>query len=311
MSQNLVIVIAGPTASGKSQLAIDLAMDLNGVVINSDSMQVYQDTPILSACPSEADYKLVPHYLYQIFSASVQSSVFDWLDLAVAEIEKAFESKKLPIVVGGTGFYIDALVNGLTPIPETKPEIKARVKTLLEEKGVNELHNDLKDFDPVSYAVLKPNDVTRVRRAWEVYLNTGVPISEWQTKPKEKKIDAKFLVIRLLPETVEIDKRCYIRLDGMMKNGALDEVKRLSLKKLDREIPAMKALGVPELMAYIDGEITLDEAVESAKLHSRQYAKRQKTWFRNKLDANVTIDKVYNGQKDMLKTVLREVDNFR
>ena len=188
MNQSLVIVIAGPTASGKSQLAVDLALALDGVVINADSMQVYQDTPVLSACPSIEDCAKIPHALYQTFSAERQSSVFEWLDLAVAEIKRAFESGKIPVVVGGTGFYIDALINGLTPIPETGAEIRKRVVVMLTERGVNDLHSELKDFDPVSYTVLKPNDTTRVRRAWEVYLNTGIPISEWQTKPKQKKI---------------------------------------------------------------------------------------------------------------------------
>lgn len=304
IDSNLVLIIAGPTASGKSQLAIDLAIDLNGVVINADAMQVYQDTPVLAACPCAADYQLVPHYLYQVLPAAVQGSVFDWLDLAVAQITQAFADKKLPIVVGGTGFYIDALVNGLTPIPETKPEIRQRVKTLLEEKGPRELHSDLKDFDPVSYTVLKPNDLTRVRRAWEVYLNTGTPISEWQVRPKQKKIEAKFVVVKILPSTGEIDARCYQRFDEMMKQGALEEVKRLAAKNIDKDFPAMKALGVPELMAYLAGETSLEEAVDAAKLHSRQYAKRQKTWFKNKLEADITLEEVYKGQKTLLKKII-------
>lgn len=304
MGGNLVIVIAGPTASGKSRLAMDLALALDGVVINADAMQVYQDLPILSACPSAEDCAKVPHYLYQVFPVAKQGSVFEWLALAAVEIKRAFESGKVPIVAGGTGFYIDALINGLNAIPETAPDIRRRVAVMLEERGVVDLHSELKDFDAVSYAVLKPNDTTRVRRAWEVYLNTGTPISVWQVKPKEKKIAASFLAVRLLPETEEIDKRCYLRFDEMMKQGALEEVEALASKNLDKDLPAMKVLGVPELMAALNGKMSVEEAVAAAKLHSRQYAKRQKTWFRNKLESDVSFDEVYKGQKTLLKRII-------
>ncbi|MDR1025981.1 MAG: tRNA (adenosine(37)-N6)-dimethylallyltransferase MiaA [Lactobacillus sp.] len=301
---DLAIVIAGPTASGKSDLAVDLAVKLGGVVINADSMQIYVDTPIIAAAPKEEDLVKVPHYLYGVFPASKNGSVVDWLELAIAQIKRAWSDKKVPIIVGGTGFYIDALVYGLTPIPETGDAVRRQVSVFMNEKGVNAMHDELKDFDPVSYATIKANDTTRVRRAWEVYLDTGTTMSEWQSRPKVRQLDADFLVIKLLPPTKELDERCYVRFDKMIEQGGLDEVKKLYSKKLDENLPAMKALGVPELMSYLKGERSLEEAADLAKLHSRQYAKRQKTWFRNKLEADVTLEECYKRQEDILDGII-------
>lgn len=291
-----VIVVAGPTASGKSALAIDLAEAFNGVVINADSMQIYQGTPIISAAPSLEDKKRVQHRLYEIFSPDVNGSVVDWLNLAVAEIKSCWRTEKMPIVVGGTGLYLGNLINGTTPIPETSAEVRQQVMQKLHEEGVNKLHEELAVYDPITAKRLSPNDTTRVRRAYEVWLQTGVPLSEWHQKPMIKKLpEANFIVVEILPTKAELDERCFKRWDKMMNEGALREVENLASLRLDRNLPAMKALGVPELLQFVEGKITLEEACNLAKLHTKQYAKRQITWFRHQLKADVKIEACYLG----------------
>ena len=307
MPENRIIVIAGPTASGKSALAVDLALKVGGAVINADSMQMYIDAPILAASPKAEELAKAPHYLYGVFPASRNGSVADWLELAAAQIKRVREMGKIPVVAGGTGFYIDALLYGMTPIPETGEEVKRQVSAFFEEKGVKAMHDELKDFDPVSFVTLKANDTTRVRRAWEVYLDTGITMPEWQSRPKAKAVEASFLTAKFLPPTKDLDERCRRRFDRMLGEGGLEEAKRLYTKGLNPNLPAMKTLGVPELISHFKGERTLEEAAELAKLHTRQYAKRQKTWFRNKLPADVVIEECYDGQKDVPEAVLAKI----
>ncbi len=299
-----VIIVAGPTASGKSSLALDLALAFDGVVINADSMQVYKDTPIIAACPSAEDKAQVPHKLYEIYDASVNGTVVDWLEKAAAEIRQAWQDGKMPVVVGGTGLYLDNLINGTTPIPEADAQVRAEVRQLAEDIGVPALHEKLRLVDKESADRLSPNDTTRVTRAYEVFLQTGIPLSDWHKKPMIKKLpEAQFAVIKICPQSKELDERCYLRFDKMLAAGALDEICRLAAKNLAPNLPAMKALGVPELLAYLRGEIPLEEAVKLGKLHTRQYAKRQRTWFAGKLKADICLNECYNGQKNLINDV--------
>ncbi len=308
MQKKKIIVIAGPTASGKSQLAIDAALAVNGVVVNADSMQVYKDMPVISACPTPADKALVSHRLYEIWDASKNGSVVEWLSLAAGEIEKICQEGKIPIVVGGTGLYLDNLINGTTPVPETKPEIRKKVEQLLEKNGVNALYEKLKQTDPETAIRLSPNDKTRIRRAWEVFLDTGKKLSEWHKLPMVKKFsDAVFFVVKLIPEKEELDERCARRFDRMMASGAREEAENLFRRGLKKTLPAMRALGVPELISQIEGEISPDEAVRLGKLHTRQYAKRQKTWFKHKLKADFELNQCYNGQKEVVEKIIKFV----
>lgn len=287
-----VIVIAGPTASGKSKFALDKALETNGVIINADSMQVYKNTPIISAAPSAEDKVRAEHRLYEIYDNAVNGTVVDWLNLAVAEIRDVWKSGRTPIVVGGTGMYIDNLISGTTPIPEPKAEIREQVFAFLQDEGQAALYAELQRIDKEGAAMVKPNDTTRVRRAYEIMLQTGISISEWYKKPMIKQLpEADFEVYKIIPDTDVLDKRCFERFDVMMQMGALKEVEYLHSRNLNRSLPSMKMLGVPELLAYLDGETSLEEAVNLAKLHTRQYAKRQRTWFRNKLINAVVIDK--------------------
>ena len=294
MQKNIVIIVAGPTASGKSALAVDLAKYLDGVVINADSMQVYQNMPVISAVPSEQDKALAEHKLFEIYPPTVRGNVVDWLNLAVQEIKSAFKRHKTPIVVGGTGLYLDNLIYGTTPIPETPENIRHQVQKMFEEKGLAYLYQELQKKDPTTAQKLSENDTTRIKRAYEVYLATGKPISEWYKVPMVKKIpDAEFFIIKICPSAEELDKRCFERFDKMLQNGALKEVENLYQKQILPSMPAMKALGVPELLEYFAQKVTLEEAVQNAKLHTRQYAKRQRTWFKNKLPADYELKHCY------------------
>ena len=280
-----VVVIAGPTASGKSGLALELALRYSGEIVNADSMQVYAGTPIISAAPSEAEKKLVPHHLYEIYPPQKNGTVVDWLKLAVQTIREIWQRGNLPIVVGGTGMYIDNLINGSTPIPEPTPEVRKQVS---EMKNVYEW---LLKNDKEAAAMLNANDTTRVKRAAEIFLQTGQSIAEWYQKPMVKHLpEASFRVIKIIPPTKELDARCYLRFDKMMEAGALGEVRKLDALHLPDNLPVMKMLGVPELLAHLHGEVSLEKAVDLAKLHTRQYAKRQRTWFKNKLKADVLVD---------------------
>lgn len=304
MQENRVIVVAGPTASGKSGLALDLAAALNGEVVNADSMQVYKDMPIITACPGRGDRAKVPHHLYEIYDPSVNGTVVDWLERAVFKIREIWARGGLPIAVGGTGMYIDNLINGTTPIPEADAAIRREVRLMQQREGTPALHEKLGKADAETAARLSPNDTTRVTRAYEVWMQTGLPLSEWHKKPMVKKIpEARFKVVKICPQTVELDARCYRRFDEMIQAGAEDEVRRLLSRNLPENLPAMKALGVPEIGAYVRGECSLSEAVELGKLHTRQYAKRQRTWFANKLRADLRLDECYAGRKNLINDV--------
>ncbi len=308
MQKNKVVVVAGPTASGKSALAIDIALACNGEIINADSMQVYKDIPILSACPTPKDMATVPHHLYQIYDASHNGTVVEWLDKAVEKIHACWQAKKIPVVVGGTGLYINNLIYGTTTVPENSLETREKLRLLCREIGLRNMYDKLEEVDPKTASRIQPGDTTRIFRAYGIFLQTGIPLSVWQSQPMIKKLpEGQFVTVKLLPQREELDQRCFSRFDQMIQQGALAEVVKLAEQKLPDTLPAMKALGVPELMMFIHGECSLDEAVALGKLHTRQYAKRQKTWFANKLFADVYTKECYYGQKNLINDVKKRL----
>ena len=296
MQNNKVIIIAGPTASGKSKLAIDIALAVNGVVLNADSMQVYKDMPIVSAVPTAEDRAKVEHRLYEIFEPSFRGNVVDWLKCATEEIRNVWKEGKVPVVVGGTGLYIENLMKGATPIPATPDKIRNQVQKMIDEKGVPYVHQKLSEVDPKSGQKIAPKDAARVKRAYEVFLHTGEAMSDWQKKPLIQYLpEAQFFVIKICPSVEELDRLSYERFDKMVQEGVIDEVQKLYKRKLSLRLPAMKALGVPELVEYFKGKTNVYLAVQNAKLHTRQYAKRQRTWFKNRLQADFVLTKCYKG----------------
>ena len=310
MIQNPVVVITGPTACGKSKLAIDVAKKVNGVIINCDSMQIYKGIPILSAAPSNNDKAEVEHRLFEIYDCDKRGNVFEWLEACVWEIRSVWQENKLPIVVGGTGMYVEALLEGITPIPPVEPEVRRWVKDFYAQSGLAEVYEYLKTIDSYSAQRLAPNDKSRILRAVEVYKSTGRRMSDWYKVPLIKKLpEAGFLLVKLYPNIQEIEARCRARLDKMVNElGALKEVADLLDLNLSNDMPAMKALGVQELACFIRGEKTLKEALKLAKLHTRQYAKRQRTWLKSKLKANIEFNSVYEGQQDYVNQILAGID---
>lgn len=302
MQKYTAIIIAGPTASGKSALAIDVAEAFEGIIINADSMQVYKDSPVLSACPSDEDKNRTPHKLYEIYESSHQGTVAEWVNVAAEEIKKAWDSDKVPVIVGGSGMYIDILINGMSPIPETSKKSQETVAKILQENSVQKLHQMLGEVDPITAEKLSENDTTRIRRAYEVFLDTGKTISSWHNEKNIKILpQANFFIIKITPSAQELDEASFGRFDKMIAMGAIEEAKKIKALNLNPNLPAMKALGVPELIDYISGKISLTDAVSQAKLHTRQYAKRQRTWFNNKLKADIVLEKCYRGDKNLVK----------
>ncbi len=286
-----VLVIAGPTASGKSALALAAAREFDGVVINADSMQVYRELRILTARPSAEEEAAVPHRLYGFLSAAERCSAGRWAALAAEEVRAAWAAKRLAILVGGTGFYLKALIEGLNEIPEVSAEVRAETIALRSELGADAFHSALAKVDPAAAARIAPADAQRTTRAYEVWLATGRSLSDWQAEPAVSPLpDARFEIVVLDPPRDALNAACDARLEGMMAAGALDEVRALAALKLDPGLPAMKALAVPELLDHLSGRPTLEAAVDAAKRATRQFARRQRTWFRTQIGTGLRLD---------------------
>lgn len=284
MSATDIILIAGPTASGKSALALELAAALGGTIINADSMQVYRDLRIITARPAPEEEASAPHRLYGHVDAAENYSVGRWR-VDAAEALAAAKQESLPaILVGGTGLYFNTLTRGLAAVPPIPAAIRDAVRARLASEGVAALHAELSARDAAGAARLMPGDRARVTRALEVVLATGRPLLDWHEDNTPASVDlARAAKIFLMPDREELFRRIDARFDAMIAAGALDEVSVLATRNLDPNLPAMKAHGVPWLIRHLRREIALAEAVEHAKLETRQYTKRQATWFRNQL----------------------------
>jgi tRNA dimethylallyltransferase len=288
-----VVIVAGPTASGKSALAMAVAREFDGIVINADSMQVYSELRVLTARPSEQDEAEVPHRLYGVMSAAESCSAGHWRKLALAEIDRAHAAGKLPVLCGGTGLYIKALTEGLSPMPEVPEDIRSACRARLSEQGAAALHAELSARDPQMAARLEPTDGQRIVRALEVLEATGRSLADWQAVPPGGPPPGlRFLTILMMPPRDWLYARCDRRLAAMTEEGGLDEVRRLTAMGLDPALPAMKALGVKEFGEYLAENMGFEEALAAAQQATRNYAKRQMTWFRNQIIA----DKVLTAQ---------------
>ncbi|AGF74691.1 tRNA delta (2)-isopentenylpyrophosphate transferase [Bartonella australis AUST/NH1] len=283
MTQRTVTLIAGSTASGKSELALKMAQEKNAVIINTDSMQVYDVLNILTARPTKTDIMTVPHYLYGHVSPALSYSVGQWL-CDVRKLLSMFTSQPL-IFVGGTGLYFRALLEGISEIPYIPDILRQKWRTRLCKEGPKSLYHKLSQVDADISAKISPQDGQRIIRALEVYEATGKKLSWWQkqktTPPLAQDCLEKILII---PPRQLLYERINKRLDSMVERGVLEEVismRRLTLSPLS---PAMKAIGIPEFTAYLDGDKSLEDAIEMAKMQTRRYAKRQITWFSNQFD---------------------------
>ena len=278
------MLIAGPTASGKSALATALAQKAGGVVINTDSMQVYRDLRVLTARPTPEEEALVPHRLYGHVDAAVNFSAGAWVTDAATMLSEARAKQRPPIFVGGSGLYFKALTRGLSAVPPIPPEIRENVRARLERNGVEALHAELAQRDPVSAERLKPRDRARIARALEVVEATGRALTDWHREGLPPLLaQGEFSALFLAPERDQLYARIDARFDAMLGTGALGEVAALAARKLDPMLPAMKAHGVPALIRHLKGGISRDEAAEIGRADTRHYAKRQFTWFRHQL----------------------------
>ncbi len=278
------ILIAGPTASGKSALALDLAERQGGVIVNADSMQGYSVLDVLTARPSAAEMARVPHFLYGHVHPSTAYSTGAWLRDVTRLIEEDALSGRPAVFVGGTGLYFRALAEGISDMPDIPPSVRERWRYELKEQGAERLHRILMREDSAVAMHLRPTDGQRIVRALEVLDASGRSILDWQAARGQPLIDrdsARFLVIE--PDRGELVARIEARFDQMIDKGALDEVRQLMALDLAPNLPAMKAIGVRELQAALAGEMSFPEAIERAKIATRQYAKRQTTWFRHQL----------------------------
>jgi tRNA dimethylallyltransferase len=274
------LIVAGPTASGKSALALAVAERLNGTIINTDSMQVYRELRVLTARPTVEEEARVPHRLYGVRPATEASSVAWWRDQALFAMDEARDAGRLPILTGGSGMYFAALSDGLADIPDPGPDARAEARRLLANQGPAALHASLAHVDPATAARLKPEDGQRIARAWEVWRGTGLGLAAWQNRRTDP-APWRFTAILLDPPRDALRAAIDTRFEAMMRDGALDEVRALLALNLDPSLPAMRAHGVPELTAYLRGTLSLEEAGRRTELVTGQYTKRQATWFRH------------------------------
>jgi len=308
------LIVAGPTASGKSALALALAERLGGVVVNADSMQVYRELRVLTARPSPSDEARVPHRLYGVRAAAEPGSAAWWRGAALDALAAATAAGRLPILCGGTGLYLAALTDGLAEIPEPGEVARAEARALVASEGSAALHARLAAVDPQTAARTRPGDPQRVARAWEVWRGTGRGLATWHAGPASGPAPYEFTVLRLDPPREALRAAITRRFAAMLAAGALDEVRALLAPGLDEAVPALRAHGVPELSAVLRGEATLAEAAGAAVAATLRYTKRQRTWFRARRMADPSrtrvIDTCLTNPAQLSESVMADMFNF-
>ena len=283
------VIICGPTGSGKSSLALNLAKKFKGVIINADSVQIYREIKVLSGRPTSDDYRQAPHRLYGVMSIFKPCTLGVWRKMALETIKECDLSGHLPIICGGTGLYIKFLLNELSPIPEIPPSIKLEAREKLEELGNENFRELLLKNDPVSAYRIKLGDTNRLLRAWEVFTATTKPLSYWHEQSRETGSKDKFFKVCLMPKREVLYSKCDKRFLDFVELGALEEAEALNFITASPELPASKTLGLLELIKYTKGELELSEAIDQAQRTTRRYAKRQLTWFRHQIDEDFLI----------------------
>ena len=311
------LIVAGPTASGKSLLALHLAERFNGAVVNADSMQTYRELRVLTARPTPEDAARAPHRLYGVRPVAEPGSAAWWREAALGEMAAARERGLVPILCGGTGLYLEALVHGLADIPAPGEAARAEARALLADEGPAALHERLARADPATAALLRPADGQRLARAWEVWRGTGRGLAAWQaqgTGSAGPPAPWRFQLLLLDPPRPLLREAITARFAHMLDEGALDEVRALLAQRLDPALPAMRAHGVPELSAYLRGEVAIEEATRRAVLATGQYTKRQATWFRHRNPVNPrathTIHARYANQTQFPESLIPDLAHF-
>lgn len=300
MQKKEIIILCGPTASGKSYLGHALAKACDGEIINIDSMQVYKEIPIITASPPENYKSEIPYHLYNFLPITEDFSVVKYLKLASEKINQIAASDKLPILVGGTGLYINSLVFGYNNIPDISDDLRQQVRKLHNEIGNIELHNRLTKLDTIASSKINQSDTQRLIRAYEVVLQTGKSIFFFQTLPKEQILsEFNFKIIFLNSERKFLYKTIDERLANIFKDGAIDEIALIKKQFNSENYLNLKALGIKEILAYLENKLTLNEALTLAQTRTRRYAKRQITWFKHQIKEKITLD--YSNEEEFLQ----------
>ena len=298
------IIIAGPTASGKTKLSLDLAQQIDAEIINADSMQIFKGLEILTSMPLESELKLVKNHLFRIFQFNENCSVGKWLELVSIALEEIKNKSKPAIIVGGSGMYLNAAINGLVNIPCVKDQTRKLIKELFENIGREMFYEKLLKIDPEGAKKINSNDTQRLLRSFEVIHCTGKPIWQWQKHHQLPGVLKESIKILIMPEKKTLYPRINQRFDDMMNLGALEELK--SLIEIDNSFHnnAMKILGANHLLDYIKEKKSIEESIELAKRDTRRYAKRQLTWFRNTFEEDKVFSFIYEGQKKVISSIL-------
>ncbi len=290
MNKKKAVIIFGPTASGKTSLGINIAQQLNGVIINADSRQIYQEMPIITAMPSKEEFNSVPHLLFSFLKPNKEFSVDKYIDMAKNACNDVFSQNKLPIFVGGTGFYLKVLTEGLSPIPDIPQQLVNELTKKAKDDSIEILYKELTMTDPIIASKLKPTDSHRIIRALSVFKHTNTTLSSWQKVPAVLPMpDVDFIKIAINPPREILYKRIHDRFDIMLKNGVIKEAEILYNKNYSFNNQALGSLGLKEFFAYINGELTIEQAEQKTAQQMRRYAKRQTTWLNNQYNPNITL----------------------
>jgi len=281
--QSKIILISGPTASGKSNFAVRIAKKVNGEIINADSMQVYKQLKILTARPNKKEEKNIKHHMYGVLELNKRFSTGQWLKAAIKKIKEVKKRKKIPILVGGTGLYFQSLINGLVKIPEIPLKFRNKIRLIQKQNGQKKFYKQLLKIDPKITGKFDPNDIQRTIRAFEVKSFTKISIYEWLKKTKSEFKEDEFLKLYIDFKREELVKRISLRSTKMMEVGAIKEAKKFIKSKVKKDLSVNKVIGIDELTQYLEKKINLDQAKELITIKTRQYAKRQATWARSRM----------------------------
>ena len=301
MASPTLWIIAGPTASGKSHLAVNMAESMGGEILNADSMQIYQDLNILTACPTPQDRQRVPHHGYQFLQAHLSLSAGAWYRWAMAEIQRLNKAGKTAFVVGGTGLYLKTLTHGFIDLPPIDAMIRFTLENRLIEEGLDKLYQELAQCDPPMAQRLAHNDRQRIIRALEIWQATGQTLSDWQKKSTQHPSFQQKTIL-LLPERDQLNKRADQRVIDMVNHGAIDEIKALLANVVSSDAPIFRALGAKPFFAYLCQQLSRQQAIAQTQCATRQYIKRQFTWFRHQITADYTLTKpIAKGENFIFK----------
>jgi len=305
--QSKIILISGPTASGKSKFAVKIAKKIEGEIINADSMQVYKTLKILTARPNKEEQKNIKHHLYGIVDLNEKFSTGQWLELAIKKIKSIQKKKKIPILAGGTGLYFQSLINGLVKIPEIPLNFRNKVRLTSKREGQKKFYKKLLKLDPKIKDKFDPNDTQRSIRAYEIKSYTNISMYDWLTKTKSEFKDSDFLKLHIETKREKLIERINLRTSTMINSGAINEVKKFIKLKIRKDQSVNKVIGIAELTQYLNDKTTLEEAKELISIKTRQYAKRQATWARTRMVSWVKIDssKVDGYIKKLKKSPLK------